>query len=132
MIIVHRTTDSGTRGIVFNKSSLAKKQKLMLNLLLLQEADEEHAVIKHVILCDAEKTKHTICSWPEKLKVCLVFLLRNIYGVTKKKFREFFRVSCDQFHYILNIIEDVKTSPSIKISEPITAAGKLAITLSYV
>jgi hypothetical protein len=41
-------------------SFFTKKQKLILNLLLLQEADEEHALIKHIILHNGEKTIHTI------------------------------------------------------------------------
>ncbi|CAI6356689.1 unnamed protein product [Macrosiphum euphorbiae] len=113
-------------------SSLAKKQKLMLNLLLLQEADEEHAIIKHVILCDAEKNKTHDMFLARKTEGFFSILIEKHLWRDEKKFREFFRVSCDQFHYILNIIEeDFKTSPSIKIPEPITAAEKLAITLRY-
>jgi len=48
----------------------------------------------------------------------------------RKNIGEFFRLNWDQFNYVLNLIEeDIKTSPSIKIPEPITAAEKLAVTL---
>lgn len=59
----------------------------MLNLLLLQEADEEHAIIKHVIE-NAEKNK-THDMFLARKSEGLVFLLRNIYGVTKKNSENF-------------------------------------------
>jgi len=90
LIIIHRTTDSGTRGILSNMSSLTKKQKLMLNLLLLQEADEEHAVIKHAILRNAEKNKTHDIYLAIKIKCFfLVRISKIIYGVTEKKSENF-------------------------------------------
>lgn len=104
----------------------------MLNLLLLQEADEEHAVIKHIILRNAEKHKTHNMYLARKTEGFFSILIEKHLWRDEKKIREFFRVSCDQFLYILNIVgENIKTSPSIKIPDPITAAEKLAITLRY-
>lgn len=97
----------------------------MLNLLILQEADEEHAIIKHVIE-NAEKNKTHDMFLARKSEGFFSILIEKHLWRDEKKFREFFRVSCDQFYYILNIIEeDIKTSLSIKIPEPITAPEKL-------
>jgi hypothetical protein len=46
------------------------------------------------------------------------------------EFREFFRLSWNQFYYILNLDEEnIKTNLTINIRKPITATEKLPVTL---
>jgi len=71
-----------------------------------------------------------------KIEGLFNILIENIYGETVKNSGNFFGWIVDQhqFNYVLNLIEeDIKTSPSIKVPDPITAAAeKLAVTLRLV
>jgi hypothetical protein len=107
--------------------SLNKKQKLILNLLLLQEVDEEQTIINRVVF---KKHKAHEMFLARKTEGVFSILIEKHLWRDESKFREFFRLSWDQFTYVLNIIEnDITSSPSIKFPKPITAAEKLAVTL---
>jgi len=108
--------------------SLTKKQKLIVKLLLLQEVEEEQAIIKHV-LSNKKNEVHEIYLTRETEGFFSVLIEKHLWR-DETKFREFFRLSWDQFNYILNLIEeDITTNASIKVQKPITAAEKLAVTL---
>lgn len=92
----------------FNR--LNKKQKQILNLLLLQEVDEEHAVINKIILNKRNEAHEVFLA--KKTEVALNTLIKKHLWRDESKFREFFRLNWDQFTYISNIIDnDIKSSP---------------------
>ena len=108
--------------------SLTKKQKLILKLLLLQQIEEEQAIIKYVVSKNKNEV-HEMYLAREAEGFFSVLIEKHLWR-DETKFREFFRLSWDQFNYVLNLVEeDIKTNPSIKIRKPISAAEKLAVTL---
>ncbi|KAL4131414.1 hypothetical protein QTP88_008729 [Uroleucon formosanum] len=79
---------------------LRQQKKKILINLLLEEIEEEEYIIEEVM------TKN------------------------EKKFKEFFRLSWEQFNYVLNLIEDdLKLNPYNRVKEPISPAEKFAVTL---
>ena len=51
----------------------------------------------------------------------------------EEKFREYFRLTKDEFQFVLGLIRaDVTTEPCNRVKYPITPEEKLAITLRYV
>jgi len=57
-------------------------------------------------------------------------LINSHLRENKNKFREFFRLNYDQFHFILALIKDDLTLPaSNRIKNPISPDEKLAVTL---
>lgn len=106
---------------------LSKKKKVLLHLLL-EEVDEEEMIIKH-ILCNKTKKVHEMFRARKMEGFFNILIEKHLYQ-DDRKFREFFRLSWDQFNYVLNLIEDdIKINPCNRVGEPITAAEKLAITL---
>jgi len=60
-------------------------------------------------------------------------LINNHLRENKNKYREFFRLNYDQFHFILALIKDDITLPaSNRIKNPISPDEKLAVTLRYI
>lgn len=109
----------------------SKKEKLILKLLLLQEVEEENATIRLILSNNKNEVHQMFLAW--KTEEFFSVLIEKHLWKDEKKFREFFRLSWDQFNFVLNIIEeDVKTNPSIKVPQPITAAEKLHVTLKYI
>lgn len=83
------------------------------------------AIIKYII----SKNKNEMYLAREAEGFFSVLIEKHLWR-DETKFREFFRLSWDQFNYVLNLVEeDIKANPSIKIRKPITAAEKLAVTL---
>lgn len=65
---------------------------------------------------------------PKKTEGIFSILIKKHLWRVESKFKKSFRLSRDQFTYILNIIEkDTTTITSIRFSKP-TAAEKLAVT----
>jgi len=57
-------------------------------------------------------------------------LINSHLRENKNKFREFFRLNYDQFHFILALVKDDITLPaSNRIKNPISPDEKLAVTL---
>ncbi|CAI6365914.1 unnamed protein product [Macrosiphum euphorbiae] len=109
--------------------AMTKKQKKFLKLLLLHEAEEEEAIIQYILTNEKNKVHQMFLS--RKTEGFFNIIIEKHLWRDGKKCREFFQLNWDQFNYVLNLIEeDIKTSPSIKVPEPITAAEKLAVTLS--
>jgi len=99
--------------------SLTKKQKCILKLLLLQHVEEEQAIIKYVLSKNKNEVHEMYLS--RKAEGFFSILIEKHLWRDETKFREFFRLSWDQFNYVLNLVEeDIKTNPSIKIRKPIT------------
>lgn len=97
-------------------------------MLLLQEIDEEQSIINRVVFKKSNKAH--VMFLARKTEGVFSILIEKHLWRDESKFREFFRLSWDQFTYVLNIIEnDITTSPSIKVPKPISAAEKLAVTL---
>ncbi|VVC26297.1 Hypothetical protein CINCED_3A021485 [Cinara cedri] len=109
--------------------SLTKKQKCIIKLLLLQQVEEEQTIIKYAPTKNKNEVHETYLA--RKAEGFFSVLIEKRLWRDETKFREFFRLNWDQFNYILNlVVEGIKTNPSIKIIKPITAAEKLAVTLS--
>ena len=107
---------------------MTKKQKKFLKLLLLHEAEEEEAIMQYILTNEKNEVHQMFLS--RKTEGFFNILIEKHLWRDGKKFREFFRLNWDQFNNVLNLIEeDIKTSTSIKVPEPITAAEKLAVTL---
>lgn len=105
-----------------------EKQKEFLKLLLLHEAEEEEAIVNYIFTNEKNEAHQMFLS--RKTEGFFNILIERHLWRDGKKCREFFRLNWDQFNYVLNLIEeDIKTSPSIKVPEPITAVEKLAVTL---
>lgn len=103
------------------------KNKQIISLLL-EEVDEEEMLIKE-ILSNKTKKVHDMFRARKTEGFFNILIEKHLYR-DDRKFREFFRLSWDQFNYVLNLIEDdIKGYPCNRIGEPITAAEKLAITL---
>ncbi|KAL4132221.1 hypothetical protein QTP88_009421 [Uroleucon formosanum] len=107
--------------------SLSKKKKVLLHLLL-EEVEEEEMIINHNILCNKTKKVHEMFQ-TRKIEGFFNILIKKHLYREDRKFREFFRLSWDQFNYVLNLIEDyIKINLCNRVVESITAAEKLAIT----
>ena len=89
--------------------SLNKKQKLILNLLLLQGVDEEETIINRVVFNKYNKAHEMFLT--RKTEGVYSILIEKHLWRDESKFREFFRLSRDQYTYVLNIIEnDITTN----------------------
>lgn len=104
-----------------------KKQKLFLKLLLLQELDEEQAIIKYVLSNNKIEVHEMYLA--RKAEGFFSVLIQKHLWWDETKFIKIFILSSDQFNYILNLEEDGLTNPNINVKKPITAAEKLAVTL---
>jgi len=101
----------------------------MLIKLLLEEINEEETIIEHAIKLNNMKKTHNLFL-TRKIEGFYNILIEKHLFKDEQKFREFFRLSYDQFNYVLNIIEDdIKINPSNRVRQPITPAEKLTITL---
>ncbi|KAL4149524.1 hypothetical protein QTP88_003457 [Uroleucon formosanum] len=95
---------------------------------LLRNIEEEQAIIKYLITKNQNEVHEMYLA--REAEGCFSVLIEKHLWRDEIKFREFFRLSWDQFNYVLNLVEeDIKTNPSIKIRKPITAAEKLAVAL---
>lgn len=106
----------------------SKKKKMLIKLMLLEQIDEETAIIEHVM----SNENHNIHDMFLKRKIEGFYniLIEKHLFKDETKFREFFRLSYDQFNYVLNIIEDdIKSDPYNRVKQPITPAEKLSVTL---
>lgn len=107
----------------------SKKKKMLIKLLLLEEINEEETIFEHAIKIYNTKKTHNLFL-TRKIEGFYSILIEKHLFKDEQKFREFFRLSYDQFNYVLNIIEDdIKTNPSNRVRQPITPAEKLSITL---
>lgn len=108
--------------------SVPRRKRQLLALLCLQEIDEEQAIIQHH-LSKKSKLTHAIFKARESEGFFSILIEKHLCE-DQTKFREFFRLSWDQFNYVSNLIEDDITSkPTNKIKKPISPAEKLAVTL---
>ena len=90
--------------------SLTKKQKLILKLLLFQQVEEEQAIIKYVVSKNKNEV-HEMYQAREAEGFFSVLIEKHLWR-DETKFREFFRLSWDQFNYILNLVEeDITINP---------------------
>jgi len=107
----------------------SQKKKMLIKLLLLEEINEEEAIIEHSIkICNTKKIHNLFLT--RKIEGFYSILIEKHLFEDEQKFREFFRLSWDQFNFVLNIIEeDIKTNPYNRVKQPITPAEKLSITL---
>ncbi|CAI6372753.1 unnamed protein product [Macrosiphum euphorbiae] len=107
---------------------VSRRKKQLLALLCLQEIDEEQALIHHHLSKKSKQT-HTIFQARESEGFFSILIEKHLWE-DQTKFREFFRLSWDQFNYVLNLIEDdITSNPTNKIKKPISPAEKLAVTL---
>lgn len=106
---------------------IKQPEKKAIRLLLLEEIDEEDAIIRRFL--KNKKSIHNMFLGRKSEGFFSILIEKHIFR-DETKFREFFRLSWEQFIYVLNLIEDdIKCNPSNRVSEPITAAEKLAVTL---
>ncbi|KAL4092211.1 hypothetical protein QTP88_026749 [Uroleucon formosanum] len=75
--------------------SLNKKQKLILNLLLLQEVDEEQTIINKVMFNNSNQAHQMFLT--RKTEGVFSILIEKHLWRDDSKFREFFRLSRDQY-----------------------------------
>jgi len=99
-----------------------QKKKILINLLI-EEIEEEEIIIEEVM------TKSVNDLYLTRKKEGLVLIEKHLFR-DEKKFREFFRLSWEQFNFVLNLIEDdLKLNPYNRVKEPISPAEKFAVTL---
>jgi len=102
------------------------RNKVLINLLL-EEIEDEEIIIDQVIT----KEVHDMFQSRKKEGFFSILIEKHLFS-DEKKFREFFRLSWEQFNYILNLIEDdIKSNRTNRVREPISPAEKLAVTLRY-
>jgi len=101
-----------------------QKKKVLINMLL-EEIEGEEMLIDQV----SSKNVHNMFRKRKEEGFFSVLIEKHLFR-DEKKFREFFRLSWEQFNYVLNLIEDdIKSNPCNRVKEPISAAEKLAVTL---
>lgn len=100
-----------------------------LILLFLNYQDEE--IIQLSLLQKRENRKGVLPMFKRrKLEGFQSILIRNHLTDNETKFKQFFRISCYQFNNVLELIRnDLTVNPYNRVTEPITASEKLAITL---
>ncbi|KAL4148678.1 hypothetical protein QTP88_002849 [Uroleucon formosanum] len=100
---------------------------ILVALLCLQEIDEEQAIIHHRLSKKSKQT-HTNFKARESEGFFSILIEKHLWE-DQTKFREFFRLSWNQFNYVLNLIEDdITSNPTNKIKKPISPAEKLVVT----
>lgn len=100
----------------------------LLKLILLQEEeeDEELMLLHHVL----QKRRGIHNMFLKRTEEGYCKLLIDHLKKDGKKFREFFRLNLDQFHFVLALIQDDLTKPGTNaVPLPITPEEKLALTL---
>ncbi|KAL4090053.1 hypothetical protein QTP88_024958 [Uroleucon formosanum] len=102
-----------------------QKKKVLINMLLAKIEEEE------MLIDQFHQKKCTIGMFKErKEKGFFSVLIKKHLFRDVKKFREFFRLSLEQFNYVLNLIEDdIKLNQCNRVKEPISAAEKLGVIL---
>ncbi|CAI6371130.1 unnamed protein product [Macrosiphum euphorbiae] len=101
-----------------------QKKKILINLLL-EEIEEEEIIIEEVMT----KSVNDLYLTRKKEGFFSVLIEKHLFR-DEKKFREFFRLSWEQFNFVLNLIEDdLKLNPYNRVKEPISPAEKFAVTL---
>lgn len=104
-----------------------QKKNLLIKLLLLEEIDDEEILVECIF--QKNKKMHNIFQTRKTEGFFNVLIEKHLLR-DEKKFREFFRLSCDQFVYVLNLIEDdIKSNSYNRHKEPISPSEKLALTL---
>jgi len=105
-------------------TNLQKKKTL---LLLLEEIDDEELLMKFMF--KKNQNVHDMFQTRNSEGFFSVLIEKHLFR-DQRKFREFFRLSYDQFTYVLNLIEDdIKCNAYNRHKEPINPAEKLAFTL---
>jgi hypothetical protein len=118
------------RNIQLDQNNMERKRKALVALMLLDEIEDDYDILP--LLVRTHEDRNVIYK-NRQTEGCYDILIRRHLLDNETKFKRFFRVSRDQFFYLVNLIEsDFKINPSNRDPRPLTAEMKLAVTLRYV
>lgn len=101
----------------------------ILLTLLLEEEEEEDQIIGATSLPKNRKPIHEMFKHRDSEGFYEILINRHLKN-NNIKFREFFRLNCQQFDFLLSLVENqLVLQPTNRIKKPITPAEKLAVTL---
>ncbi|XP_069688218.1 uncharacterized protein [Periplaneta americana] len=107
------------------------KSKLLLQILLLEEENDDDYWIKRTYY--RKKRLQTNAIFKNRYtEDCFNSLIFKHLESDPNKFKEYFRLSSEQFHFVLSLIEnDIVKLPTKFVEKPISPAKRLAVTLRY-
>lgn len=107
-----------------------KKRVVDLITMELREEEEEEKFIINTLL-KKRRSENELFKTRES-EGCFKLLISNHLDDNELKFKEYFRLTKNQFIFILDLIkEDVAVLPSFRVKHPISEAEKLAICIRY-
>lgn len=105
-----------------------RKRVLDLIMMELREEEEEGVFIISTLL--KKRRSESELFKTRESEGCFKLLITNHLDDNELKFKEYFRLTKNQFIFILNLIkDDVALLPSFRVKRPISAAEKLALCI---
>ena len=111
-------------------SKLSRGKRIALKFLLAEDIDEEQLVMD--MYGKKRAQTHDIFHLRSEVGIFNKLIVQHLRD-DPKKFAEFFRLSSDQFDFLVELVEDDLTKQSTNFRlYPITPEEKIAVTLRYV
>ncbi|KAG8319314.1 hypothetical protein J6590_094453 [Homalodisca vitripennis] len=104
-----------------------RKRNVLAKLLLFADEDVDIAVT----LLSTRGSRSELFKRPKSEVAYNVLITKHLID-NEVKFKEYFRLTRDQFFTLLGLVrEEITVKPCNRVIEPITAEMKLAVTLRY-
>jgi len=109
---------------------ILNNNKLIINLI--EDELEDNEILFSYLLPKKRKPIDSLFLNHDSEGYFKILINRHLFE-NYVKFREFFRISRQQFDFLLSLVElELTKLPSRRVKDPISAAEKLAVTLRYV
>lgn len=105
-------------------------RKRILDLIRMELQEEEREQVFIISTLSKKRRSESELFKTRESEGCFKLLITNHLDDNELKFKEYFRLTKNQFTFILDLIKaDIELLPSFRVKRPISEAEKLAICI---